>query len=107
MAGELKFKSKLLAKIISILFPGGGYFYTRHHLLGFLNAVIEILLLLYIGITFNDALNGVQGSLFYVVTLSAIYLIIKIISVIHSNHFIYEFIPNDKKLDTTNSYQQR
>ena len=95
---QLKFKSKLLARISSILVPGGGYFYTRHYLIGSLNALLEILLLIYTGITINDALNGVQESLFYAVALSAIYLIIKIISVIHSNHFIYEFIPQVKKL---------
>jgi len=95
---QLKFKSKLLARISSILFPGGGYFYTRHYLIGSLNALLEIFLLIYIGVTINDTLNGVQGSLFYAAALSAIYLIIKIISVIHSNHFIYEFIPKAKKL---------
>jgi hypothetical protein len=104
---QLKFKSKLLARITSILVPGGGYFYTRHNLIGSLNAVLEIFLLLFIGVTLNDTLNGVQGSLFYGVALSAIYLIIKIISVIHSNHFIYEFIPRVRRLETTTSLQQR
>lgn len=104
---QLKFKSKLLARITSILVPGGGYFYTRHNLIGSLNAVLEIFLLLFIGVTLNDTLNGVQGSLFYGAALSAIYLIIKIISVIHSNHFIYEFIPRVRRLETTTSLQQR
>jgi hypothetical protein len=93
----LKFKGMLAAKILAIISPGGGYFYTRHYLIGLLNAVLELFLLLYMAVTLNDTLNGVQGSLYYLAPLAAIYLSIKIISVIHSNHFIYEFIPKDKE----------
>ncbi len=95
---QLKFKSRLLARIIAIIFPGGGYFYTRHYLVGLLNAVLEIFLLVYLAVTIKDTVNGVEESLYYAVTLSAIYLIIKIISVIHSTHFTSEFIPKDKTL---------
>ena len=99
---RLKFKSMLSAKILAIIFPGGGYFYARHYLIGLLNALPELFLLFYIAVTLNDTLKGVQGSLYYLASLAAIYLIIKIISVIHSNHFIYEFIPKDKELKPAN-----
>ena len=94
----MKFKGKLLARIVAVIFPGGGYFYTRHYLIGLLNAVLELFLLAYLAVTISDALKGVAGSLVYAVVLSAIYLIIKIVSVIHSTHFIGEFIPKDTKL---------
>jgi hypothetical protein len=104
---QLKFKSNLLARIIAIIFPGGGYFYTRHYFIGLLNAVIELFLLAYLAVTINDALKGVEESLYYAVALSAIYLIIKIISVVHATHFIGEFIPKDAKLKPIGSSAKR
>jgi hypothetical protein len=96
----LKFKNKIVAYVLAILFPGGGYFYTRHYLLGLLNAIVEIFLLLYIFVTVGDALIKVQGSMVYLLVLVAIFLAVKIISVIHSTHFIEEFIPRKKEIQT-------
>jgi hypothetical protein len=94
----LKFKNKVVAYILAILFPGGGYFYTRHYLLGLLNAIVEIFLLLYMAVTVEDVLNKVEGSVVYLVVLGAIFVAVKIISVIHSTHFIEEFIPRKKEI---------
>jgi hypothetical protein len=94
----LKFKNKIVAYILGILFPGGGYFYTRHYLLGLLNAIVEIFLLLYIAMTVEDVLNKVEGSVVYLLVLGAIFVAVKIISVIHSTHFIAEFIPRKKEI---------
>jgi hypothetical protein len=94
----LKFKNKVVAYILAILFPGGGYFYTRHYLLGLLNAIVEIFLLLYMAVTVEDVLNKVEGSVIYLVVLGAIFVAVKIISVIHSTHFIEEFIPRKKEI---------
>ena len=102
-ACQLKFRGKLLARIVAVIFPGGGYFYARQYLVGLLNALLELFLLAYLAVTINDALKGVEESLYYVAALSAIYLIIKIISVVHSTHFIGEFIPKDKKLKPVGS----
>ncbi len=93
---ELKFKNKIVAYIVAILFPGGGYLYTRHYFIGLLNAVVEISLLVGIALTLQDMLNKVQGSIKYLALMGAIYLAVKIISVIHSTHFINEFIPRKK-----------
>jgi hypothetical protein len=98
---QLKFKSKLLARIIAVIIPGGGYFYTRHYTIGFLNAVLELFLLFYIGYIISSlsrVQNGPQESTLLLVILGATYLIQKIIAVIHSSHFVDEFIPKDKKL---------
>jgi hypothetical protein len=62
---QLKFKNKIIAYIIAILFPGGGYFYTRHYLIGLLNAIVEIFLLAYIAVTLQDVLNKVEDSMKY------------------------------------------
>ena len=93
---RLKFKNKLTAYILAILLPGGGYFYTRHVLIGLLNAVVELLLVFYIVVTLQDFLNNIKGSLIYLVAYGAIFVAIKVISVIHSVHFIQEFIPRKK-----------
>jgi hypothetical protein len=94
----LKFKNKIVAYILAILFPGGGYFYTRHYLIGLLNAIVEIFLLLYIAVTVEDVLNKVEGSVVHLLVLGAIFMAVKIISVIHSTHFIEEFIPRKKEI---------
>jgi hypothetical protein len=93
---RLKFKNKIMAYILAIFLPGGGYFYTRHLLVGVLNALVEIFLLFYIAVTLQDFLNNIKGSLIYLIACCAVYLAIKIISVIHSVHFIQEFIPRKK-----------
>ncbi len=95
---QLKFKNKIAAYIIAILFPGGGYFYTRHYLIGLLNAIAEIFLLAYIAVTLQDVLKKIEGSMIYPAVLGAVYLAVKIISVIHSTHFIKEFIPGKKQI---------
>jgi hypothetical protein len=98
---QVKFKSKLAARIVSIIFPGGGYFYSRHYLIGFLNAILELFLIsyfIYIAYFLNQALIGTRESMSYLVLLGILFLIIKSISVIHSNHFIDEFIPKDSQL---------
>lgn len=98
---QLKFKSKLLARILAIIMPGGGYFYTRHYMIGFLIAVLEIFLLFYINfiiLTLSRTQNNLQDGFSLLVILGAVFLFQKIIAVIHSSHFIDEFIPRDKKL---------
>jgi hypothetical protein len=94
----LKFKNKIVAYILAILFPGGGYFYSRHYLLGLLNAIVEIFLLLYIAVTVEDVLNRVEGSMVHLLVFGAIFVAVKIIAVIHSTHFIEEFIPRKKEI---------
>jgi hypothetical protein len=95
---QLKFKNKIAAYILAILFPGGGYFYARHYLIGLLNAIVEIFLLAYIVVTLQDVLNKVEGSMIYLTVLSAVFVVLKIISVIHSTHFISEFVPRKKQI---------
>jgi len=94
----LKFKNKIVAYILAILFPGGGYFYTRNNLIGLLDAVVEIFLLVYIAVILQDVLNGVAGNMGKMLVLGAIFAAVKIISVIHSTHFVNEFIPRKKEV---------
>ena len=95
----LKFKNKIMAYIIAILFPGGGYFYTRHYLIGVLNAIVEIFLAAYIVLILKGVLIWGEGIISYPPLLAAIFVVVKIISVIHSSHFIEEFIPRKKIIE--------
>ena len=95
---QLKFKNKIFAYISAILVPGGGYFYARHYLIGLLNAIVEVCLLAGMAVALQDMMNKVEGSIKYMALLGAIYLVVKAISVIHSTHFINEFIPRKKNV---------
>lgn len=97
---QLKFKSKAAAYILAILFPGGGYFYTRHYFIGLMNAIVEVFLLAYFYLILQNVIKKPEDRLIYLVGLGAIFVIIKIISVIHSTHFIEEFIPRKKNVQT-------
>ena len=67
-------------------------------MLGLLNAIVEIFLLLYIATAVEDVLNSIEGSMVYLLVLGSIFAAVKTISVIHSTHFIAEFIPRKKEV---------
>ncbi|NNL78493.1 MAG: hypothetical protein HKO68_19355 [Desulfobacterales bacterium] len=94
---HLEFKSKSIATTIAALIPGGGYFYTQHYLIGGLNALLEIILIVYGVFLFNDFFNQVPVNTIHLVLVPLIFFYIKISSVIHSIHFIDEFIPQETK----------
>ncbi|MGD9055732.1 MAG: hypothetical protein PVJ41_01420 [Desulfobacterales bacterium] len=102
-ACQLKFKNKIAAFILAILFPGGGYFYTRHYFIGLLTAIVEISLMGYFYLLWQDVIHKPENRVLYLVGLVTIFVIIKIISVIHSSHFIEEFIPTKKQIQTNPS----
>jgi len=95
---QLNFKGRFVAAILAILVPGGGYFYVGQRLIGALNAVLEIFLLIYSVYLIRDFSNQVSVNMIYLVAVPALYLYVKITAIIHSNHFIAEFIPTRKKI---------
>ena len=94
---QLQFKSKPIAAMFSFLLPGGGYFYIRQYLLGGLNALLEIVLVCLIVYLLNDMRNQMPVEPLHL-ALIPIFLYIKIVAAIHSNHFIKEFIPRDANI---------
>lgn len=95
---RLEFKNKNEGKKISILYPGGGYFYTRHWWLGIGDAFTEVLLLLLVIVSLVDAVSGSEGGLFGFFFFLLVLMMEKAISVYHSDHFIKEFIPVKKDI---------
>jgi hypothetical protein len=96
---KLKFKTNAMAIIISIIFPGGGYFFTRQYFLGIVAALIEIVLLIYLASSLVNTLNGGDNGIFSLAIYTFAILFVKAISILHSLDFIKEFIPKKKKIN--------
>jgi len=94
---DLRFKSKGVAVLSAIFFPGGGYLYTRKYLLGFLDALLEILLVVHIYHLFTDPPSQISLEFVHPVLL-IFYLYLKIAAVIHSSHFVDDYIPKNKNV---------
>lgn len=99
---KLKFKTNTAAIIISIIFPGGGYFFTRQYFLGTIAALTEIILLIYLVTSLNNTLNGAEHKIFSLAIYAFAILFVKAISILHSLDFIKEFIPKKKKVTPYN-----
>lgn len=94
---HLEFKNMRDAIRTSILFPGGGYFYTRHPVLGIMDAITEGFLILLLISNVVVALERIElwGSVLIV----AIFLFLeKLITIYHAKHYINEYIPADKNI---------
>ena len=87
------FKTSRKARNLSILLPGGGYFYTGHPFLGITDAVIEIFLLSIVVVSLIPTAAAPNGDLFAAGLFGFLFLIEKAITVYHANHFVKEYIP--------------
>ena len=95
---RLRFKSKIFAGILALLFPGGGYWYIRQYLLAFLNTIVEIFLFSYAAFLLKFAGGNFQTNPVFLTSAAAAFLLVKIIALIHSGHFTDEFIPTKKNI---------
>ena len=95
---SLDFKNKEQTKRISLIYPGGGYFYTGHPLLGVADALTEIYLTMLVLFGLIAAISGASGGIFTFVFIGAILALEKAMTVYHSNHFIKEYIPKDRSI---------
>ncbi len=95
----MEFKSMKTAMALSILLPGGGYFYTGHPFLGIGDAIAEIILLLVVAFSAYNVAFGTSdpvGDLTLLVLFGVLLAFEKIMSVYHAKHFVKEYIPVDK-----------
>jgi hypothetical protein len=95
---RLEFKNKAKGKTISIVYPGGGYFYTGHPWLGAADAVTESILLLFVISSFVATLRGGKDALSSFAFLAILLTLEKVMTVYHSNHFIEEYIPKEREI---------
>jgi hypothetical protein len=95
---SLEFKNKIKARRISVLLPGGGYFYTRNIALGVMDALGETLLSIVLLIALVNTILGdleAAGALAFV---AAILALEKLITIMHSSKFVDEFLPLDRNV---------
>jgi hypothetical protein len=95
---HLEFKDKAEARRFSLLYPGGGYFYTRHPLLGVGDAITETILAILVIASFIGVIRGIEKSVIGFFVFGLVLAMEKAISVYHSNHFVDEYIPKEKEI---------
>jgi hypothetical protein len=98
---RLEFKNEQRARKLSILYPGGGYFYTNHPVLGVGDAVAETLLIFMVLMGIVNMLSGVTDNavgMFQVVFFGLILVLEKLYSVSHAKHYVKEYIPVEKDI---------
>lgn len=94
----LEFKNETMARVFSLLLPGGGYFYTRKRFLGIVNGFIELLLLGGMGFGVYSLVEGDKKGWVYLLACMVPFFIKKIIAMSLSTGFINEFIPKIKSV---------
>lgn len=102
-ACRLPFKDGERAMRLSILYPGGGYFYTKHLLMGIGYALAESALLIFLITGLINVLMGRGGSEGWeaVFALAVALIIAKIETIYHAKHYVNEFIPIDENFAST------
>ena len=60
---QMEFKNNAEGKKLSIVFPGGGYFYTRHPFFGIGDAITEVILIIVVIIGIISTLSGEEEGL--------------------------------------------
>jgi len=95
---KLAFKNKDRVRRLSILYPGGGYFYTKHPFLGIADAATEVILLGMFILSLVFHLKGVTYSEWGMLIFPVALAFEKALTVYHSNNLIYEYIPEEKKI---------
>jgi hypothetical protein len=95
-ACNFEFKSRAEGRRLAFIFPGGGYFYTGHWFLGIGDAIVELVLLVFLILSVVGAANGAEGGWVTTGVLAIFLAIEKAISVYHTDHFIKEYLPAEK-----------
>jgi len=90
---HLKFKDGERARKLSIVYPGGGYFYTKHPILGIGDAITEAVLLFIVLGSLIAVLAGEAGAVVGVIIFGIALAIEKVETIYHTQHYVNEYIP--------------
>jgi len=94
---NLEFKNMKEAIRLSLLFPGGGYFYTGHPVLGIIDVITEGGLLLELIVSLFKSLTTME-SWGFVLLFAVLLFYEKLITLYHVKQYISEYIPMDKNI---------
>ena len=95
---RLEFKSRAAGRKISILVPGGGYFYTQQPTMGSVEAVFEIFLLLGVVVSLAGYVDGEQGAIGAAMVYGILLVYVKLIAIHYCGRFLDEFLPIDAEI---------
>ncbi len=90
---QFEFKNMSMATKLSLLLPGGGYFYTGHAILGLGDAIVELILLLFVFMGIKNLIAGKSEAVGVLVVFGIFLLFEKLITIYHAKQFIKEYIP--------------
>src|SRR4030042_5432828 len=95
---HLEFKNLKQAIRLSLLFPGGGYFYAGHPIMGIGDAIVETVLIIALISGFISAFTSPDPFAAWATIIPvAFFLSLEImITIYDTKHFINEYIPADK-----------
>ncbi len=96
---RLEFKNERKARKLSLVYPGGGYFYTNHPFLGIGDALAETILTIMVLMGIVNIVSGVSDNsvgLFQVDFFGILLFLEKLYSVYHAKHYVKEYIPLEK-----------
>jgi len=100
---SLEFKKKSWATILSMAFPGGGYFYVRHPIIGLLEAIMETIVLLLLAVSataYFISTPSAPRSITQAIMLCAIILgFEKTVTALFSNKCVEDFIPKQRHVE--------
>lgn len=90
---KLKFKSPGAARWISLLIPGGGYFYCNHVTLGTISAVVELAAIGFLVLQWLDFRQGLALNWSMLLLAAGVLIISKIVITFHSMQMTQDHIP--------------
>jgi len=95
---QLQFKDGERAIRLSVLYPGGGYFYTGHPILGVGDAIAEGILLILLFGGLIDAWAGDKGQEVWILVaiIGGALVMEKAQTIYHTIHYVNEYIPLEK-----------
>ena len=100
---SLEFKKKSWATILSILIPGGGYFYARHPIIGLLEAIMETIVVFLLAAsttTYFISAPSAPRSITQAIMLCVIVLgFEKTVTALFSNRCVEDFIPKQRRVE--------
>jgi TM2 domain-containing membrane protein YozV len=93
-----EFKNIKQAIRLSLLFPGGGYFYAGHPIMGIGDAIVETILIIALLGAFISAFASSDPSVTWATIIPVAFFLSleKMITIYDAKHFINEYITVDK-----------
>lgn len=92
---RLPFKDMATAMKLSILLPGGGYFYTGHPLLGLGDLLVELVLMVAVVAGVVGMTQGEPGAGATAVFFGVFLVLEKLLTLHHARRYVSEFIPKE------------